>query len=251
MEYLERSYRSLMGSGRFRGFAVAEAESDLWVGVDPGSYAASMEAFCLESIRRHRSSIKAYAAGHKGFYESMTPLPYDGGACAIVRAMLEAGQLAGVGPMAAVAGAMAEAVGRDLRAEFGPREIFVENGGDDWILFEREIAVAVFAGQSPLSLRVGVRVPPELSPIGICTSAGTVGPSFSAGLADAAMVACKGAALADACASAYGNRVRAKEDLERAASLEIEGVLAVLLVKDDAMALRGALPLATFSPTSS
>ena len=103
--------------------------------------------------------------------------------------MLAASAMAGVGPMAAVAGAVAGSIGADLEAEFGCREIVVENGGDIWLRFEETLEISVFAGSSPLSERVGVSIPPSLSPLGVCTSSGTVGPSLSLGLADAAMVA--------------------------------------------------------------
>jgi ApbE superfamily uncharacterized protein (UPF0280 family) len=166
--------------------------------------------------------------------------------------MIDASNAAGVGPMAAVAGAVAEEVGRGVAREFGCREVLVENGGDLWLRFERPIDVSVFAGASPLSERVGVSIPVELSPLGVCTSSGTVGPSLSLGCADAAMVACASAALADAWATTVGNAVAQAKDIEAALALA-EGhtdIISVLVVKDDRMGICGSLPLLFFESSS-
>ncbi|MDP3177289.1 MAG: hypothetical protein Q8M76_05245, partial [Spirochaetaceae bacterium] len=135
-----------------------------------------------------------------------------------------------------------------IEAEFGAREIVVENGGDIWLRFEDEISASVFAGESPLSEKVGVAVPPSFSPLGICTSSGTVGPSLSFGKADAAMVACRDAALADAWATALGNMVREPADVEAALARAgaAPGVLGALVVIGDKMGLRGELRLRLF-----
>jgi uncharacterized protein len=155
--------------------------------------------------------------------------------------------------MAAVAGAVAERVGRALAAEFGCREAIVENGGDLWLLFEEAIDISVYAGSSPLSERVGVSIQPALSPLGVCTSSGTVGPSLSLGLADAAMVAARDAASADAWATATGNAVTDGDDIGAALALADgalaaggRGIISVLVVKDGTMGIRGLLPLKLF-----
>ncbi len=128
--------------------------------------------------------------------------------------MSAAAQRAGVGPMAAVAGAIAEAVGQALSEKFGCREVVVENGGDIWAQTVSSLTVSVYAGGSPLSGKVGMVVPPDLSPLAICTSSGTVGHSLSFGRADAVMVVCRDAALADAYATAFGNRLTTTADIE-------------------------------------
>ncbi len=166
------------------------------------------------------------------------------------RLMLRAAARAGVGPMAAVAGAVARCIGEDMLAGFAPREIVVENGGDIWLACADPVDIAVHAGTSPLSGRVGVSVPPDLCPCGICTSSGTVGPSLSFGVADAAMILCTDAALADAWATAAGNLVRSAHDLERAVETVRTDpeVLSVLLVIGDRMCIGGRLPPRFFRP---
>ena len=253
---LIRSYRSRMGS-RFASFRASFEETDLWIGVDPGSYSDRMEDFAATLARRLRLELDAYIARRPEFRTSLAPITSDPGAPAVAAAMIEAARLAGVGPMAAVAGAVADFVAEALALEFGCRELAVENGGDLWLLFEESLDIAVYAGGSPLSEKVGVSIPPRFSPLGLCTSSATVGPSLSLGRADAAMVACRAvspgavageAALADAWATAVGNAVETEADIEAALSLADgkERVVSVLVVKGERMGIRGELPLRLF-----
>jgi len=157
--------------------------------------------------------------------------------------MAEAAASAGVGPMAAVAGALAQVVGEDLEAL--SHEIIVENGGDTFIATNRPRKAAIYAGSSPLSDRVAVRVDPAVSPLGLCTSSATVGPSVSLGKADAAVVMASSAALADAVASAVGNRVRSADDIEAALELgaSLGGVIGVVVIIGDAMGIKGKIEI--------
>ncbi len=247
--YLRREYRGRMGS-RFRSFVVAHRETDLWIGVDPASWEESMGAFVFARAVEYRAQLAIYGASRPEFLASFSPIPRDAGAPPVAALMMEAAAAADVGPMAAVAGAVARFVGEDLQREFGAREILVENGGDIWLLFESPVDIAVFAGNSPLSERVGLSLPPGLSPCGVCTSSGTVGPSFSYGAADAAMVVCRDAALADAWATAAGNLVTTEADIEPAITRvgTKPGIISVLVVKNGRMGIRGELPLKVFNP---
>jgi ApbE superfamily uncharacterized protein (UPF0280 family) len=239
-----------MGS-RFASFTASYLETDLWIGVDPASFSPRIEDFAASLARRLRLELDAYIKLRPEFRTSLAPIEDDPEAPRIARAMLAASAEAGVGPMAAVAGAVAELVGQAIEAEFGCREIAVENGGDLWLRFVEAMDVSVYAGSSPISERIGVSLAPELSPLGLCTSSGTVGPSLSLGRADAAMVACGGggAALADAWATAVGNVVCEARDIERALDLAQgrRGIVSVILVKDGHMGIRGRLPLRLFS----
>jgi uncharacterized protein len=249
--HVRRAYREGMGS-RFRSFTASFKESDLWIGVDPPSFSGRMEDRVASRARSLRLELEAYIAQRPDFLTSLVPLSADAAAPDLAAAMIAASRAAGVGPMAAVAGAVAAAIGADLEAEFGCREIIVENGGDLWLRFERELDISVFAGSSPLSERVGVGVLPELSPLGLCTSSGTVGPSLSLGRADAAMVAVRAGplsgALADAWATAVGNAVRDPSEIEAALDL-VEGrseIVSVLVIAGGRMGIRGRLPLKLF-----
>jgi ApbE superfamily uncharacterized protein (UPF0280 family) len=145
--------------------------------------------------------------------------------------------------MAAVAGAMAEFVSRDLLKL--SKQVITENGGDIYLATSRERMIGIYAGTSRLSLKLGIVIPPEDSPMGVCTSSGTVGPSLSFGKADAVCILSKSAALADASATAVGNVVREKKDIEKGLekAKEIEGVLGTLIIIGERMGAWGHLRL--------
>lgn len=212
--FSERFYRQGMGSGRFEPVVVKEGESDLWIGLPPGSDVRAIEASARSRLRGLRAEISSYASLHPDFISSLEPVGEDPLASGVVASMLAASRAAGVGPMAAVAGAVAGAMGEFLCSEFGLPELAIENGGDDYFRIASPLTVSIYSGLSGLSGRIGVEVPPGLSPLGICTSSARVGPSLSFGNADACLVACADCAAADAYATAYGNRVRATADIE-------------------------------------
>jgi len=199
--YEPRTYRTRMARPGLVGFQVAVKETDLWVLAD-----LDLSREVRQEVVQERRQLEAYIAAHPDFLPALTPWPEDPFAPPVVREMINAGRAVGVGPMAAVAGALAERVGRAL----DPRsaEIIVENGGDLYLKVASPATVSLFAGKSPLSHRVGLKIDPELSPLGVCTSSGTVGHSLSFGRADAACILAPNAALADAAASALGNRVQ-------------------------------------------
>jgi ApbE superfamily uncharacterized protein (UPF0280 family) len=201
-----RTYRTRMARPGLTGFRVEVKETDLWV-----LAARDFSPEVRELIIQERQQLEAYIAGHPGFLTSLTPWPPDPFAPPVVREMITAAARARVGPMAAVAGALAETVGRHL-APMSP-EVIVENGGDIYLAFTQPATVALFAGKSPLSHKVGLKLDPALSPLGVCTSSGTVGHSLSFGKADAACVLAQSTALADAAATALGNRIQGPENI--------------------------------------
>jgi uncharacterized protein len=226
ISYEPRTYRTRMARSGLSGFRVAVKETDLWV-----LAVRDFSPEVRELVIQERQQLEAYIAIHPDFLTSLVPRPEDPFAPPVVREMIEAAAAAGVGPMAAVAGALAAQVGRGL-APLSP-EVIVENGGDIYLAITQPATVALFAGKSPLSHRVGLNLDPALSPLGVCTSSATVGHSLSFGRADAACVLARSAALADAAATALGNRVQGPESfgkaLEWVASLpEILGAVVIV-----------------------
>ena len=221
----QRSYRTLLRDQDLVSFQVAVKETDLYI-----KARKDLQEKARESVIRYRYQMEQYIARHSEFLSSLTPLPLDPFASPIIREMMQAARQAGVGPMAAVAGAMAEFVGRDLLTE--SEEVVVENGGDIFLQSSREMRVAIFAGESPLNFRVGLRVPAANRGLGVCTSSATVGPSLSFGETDAVTVLSPSAAVADAAATAIGNTVLSPADLpqglERAQM--ISGVTGVVII---------------------
>jgi hypothetical protein len=231
----ERSYRRLVRSHLLAQRVVVQ-QTDL------GLYSLGpVAAAAKEAVIAQRAHLEAYIHSHPDFLHSLKPLPLDPLAPPIAGNMLRAGQTAQTGPMAAVAGALAEQVGRELLPLTD--EIIVENGGDIFLYIGRPVTMAVFAGPSPLSLKIGLRVTPESGVRAVCTSSGTVGHSLSFGRADAACVLSHDCALADAAATAVGNRVRTAGDIQTAIGWAqgIAGVAGVLIIVGEQMGAWGAL----------
>ncbi|NVM56699.1 MAG: UPF0280 family protein [Desulfobacterales bacterium] len=237
--YKNRTYRSLVSNKKLQTFRVVVKETDLLVRAE-----RPLQRETRDLVLKHRMSLERYIEDHPGFVDRLAPLPHDRPlAPPIVRTMIEAGQKAGVGPMAAVAGAVAEHVGRDLLTY--SKEVIIENGGDIFIRTTFPLVVAIFAGDSPLSSKLGVRIDSPGTPVAVCTSSGTVGHSLSFGRADAVAVISESAALADAAATAIGNAVSNKADIASAIHLgeNIQGVVGIVVILDDKMGLWGKVEL--------
>jgi hypothetical protein len=237
-EYRERFYRSQTSSPNWASFALQVKESDLWVRAR-----RDVSALGYERLFQYRHDLETYIQVHPGFKESLVPLTLDPLAPPIVQDMLKAAKIAGVGPMAAVAGAVAHFVGRDLLSLSS--DIIIENGGDLFIASCELLTIGIFAGASPLSQKLAIRLDPQPEPFGLCTSSGTVGHSLSFGKADAVTVLSSTATLADALATAIGNRVRTRQDIPAAIdwAQTIPEVTGVLIIVGDQIGLWGDLEL--------
>jgi ApbE superfamily uncharacterized protein (UPF0280 family) len=227
--YIAREYRAVQNQGDLVSSYATIKDTDLHILAD-----REVSSVAQELALRYRLQIEKYIEKCPEFARALAPLPPDVLAPPIVREMLAAGSAAGVGPMAAVAGVIAEYVGRGL-VQGGCLEVMVENGGDIYIHRNRDCTVAIFAGESPLSLRVGVKLAGPTMPMAVCTSSGTVGHSLSLGLADSVTVLARSAALADAAATRLGNEIGRspgglgmKKALEK--SRDIDGVLGVVVI---------------------
>lgn len=234
----DRFYRSWATGKGLCEFRASVAETDLQVFAD---HALSAEAEA--AIRRVRRDIERYAVAHGGFVESLAPLHAAPGAPEAVRKMCEAGAAYGVGPMAAVAGVVAECVGRDLLSE--SRQVIVENGGDIFFRTDEPPVFGLYAGErSPFTGRVKFTTR-GVTEGGVCTSSGTVGHSVSFGAADAVVAVARDTALADAAATAIGNAVRGAEDVQKAVEVERErGLLdGVLIALGAALGIWGAVEI--------
>ena len=238
MEYQERTYRNKISKENLISFQIKVGETDLYISADK-----DLADIARKSVHKYRRFIEEYIKHCPQFLDSLVPIEPDETAPAIIKDMLKASRIAGVGPMASVAGAIAQYVGLDL-LEYSD-DVIVENGGDIFLKSESEINIGIFAGESPMSYKVALRIRSEDMPLGICTSSGTVGHSLSLGVADAVCVTSKSASLADAAATSIGNRVRKERDIKVAleAGAEIEGVLGILIIAGDKMGAYGAIEL--------
>ena len=234
--YQPRSYRHRLRGRGLVSFNVAVRETDLFI-----CAASDLSDTARSIITEKRSIIEAYIEQHPAFATSLKPLPIDNNAPAIIKDMSEAAAEAGVGPMAAIAGAVAQSVGEGL-LEYSP-EVIVENGGDIYIKSLSERTAGIYAGDSPLSNKIGIKIAATDTPLSICTSSGMVGHSLSFGKADAAVAVSRSAALADAAATAIGNIVGSADDIDKALnfSASIEGIIGAVVIIGDKIGIRGKL----------
>lgn len=234
-----------MGEGRFRSFTTQYKETDLWIGMDPFSFRDEMKDFCFEKIRTYRNETEYYLTLDPGFGRSLVPRDAKPGAPGLAMKMTEAAAKANVGPMAAVAGAFAQQLGKDLMDNYKINELAIENGGDIFLHLKNPFILSIFAGSSPLSGKIGIGIPENMGSFGVCTSSGTVGPSLSFGKADAVMVACRDTALADAWATSLGNRVQKASDIDMILNFaeQIKEVLSLVIICDGRVGIRGIFDL--------
>jgi len=236
--YTERIYRKRAQPGDLFCFQVAVRETDLWV-----CAGRDLEKETMDLVFASRYQLETYIRSHPEFLNSLLPLKEDPYAPQLVREMIRAAGKVRVGPMAAVAGAIAQQVGEGLLNLTD--QVIVENGGDIFLKANRPLTVSIFAGSSPLSERFGILIPTRQMPLGVCSSSGTIGHSLSQGIADAVCLLSTSAALADSAATALGNRIKKKRDLENAAGWadQIEGILGGVVILGDAMATWGDIEL--------
>lgn len=239
----KRVYRKEAAGLRLTSFAVKVKETDLWIAVSSEAYSKDLPARVEQLVFRQRGLLERYLADNPTYSSTLEPCLPAGNPPAIFQTMAAAANRAGVGPMAAVAGAFAEAVGLYLQ-EISP-EVVVENGGDIYIRALAPVKVGLYAGNSPLSGKLALKIKPDQSPLGVCASSGTVGPSFSFGRAEAAVALSASAPLADAVATGIGNRIKAATDLEPALEYarSIEGISGALAVWGSRIAAWGEVEL--------
>ena len=232
--YEPRTYRHRVEGKDLTSFNVTVKETDLYIRAT-----ANLKRKAHRLVLKYRHQLESYIERHPVFLTSLEPLPVAGDAPHIVRQMAEAAQIAGVGPMASVAGAIAEFVGNEL-APFSP-DIIVENGGDIYLKSSVKRIVGIYAGNSPLNGKIGLEINGGETPLGICTSSGTVGHSLSYGKADAVIVLSKSATIADAAATAIGNLINQPADINSGIELakDMKGVSGVVIIKDDDIGLWG------------
>ncbi len=195
--------------------------------------------FAKKVIREHRGHLERYILSDPFFQVTLEPYQAQKNVPEVVKRMCEASNAAGVGPMAAVAGTIAELTVEAVMQK-GAKHVIVDNGGDIALVNETPIIVAIYTGESPIK-DLALKIEPRDSMIGICTSSGKIGHSVSFGNSDAVTVVSSSAALADATATALGNKILSKKDLETAFD-DIKNIDGALIIYGDSMAKWGKLP---------
>lgn len=236
--YQPRTYRHWVKSKDLFSFRVVVKETDLAIRAS-----SNLQSKAHKLVLKYRRLLEGYIKRNPAFLTSLDPLPPDDNAPRIVQAMLESAVKTGVGPMASVAGAINEFAGNELIA-LSP-ELIIENGGDIFLSCQEKRIVGIYAGQSPFTGNIGLEIAAEETPLGICTSSGTVGHSLSYGQADAVIALAGSCTLADAAATAIGNLIQQPTDIEKGIEFgrEIEGLAGLLIINGENIGFWGNVKL--------
>lgn len=200
----------------------------------------------IDKIKDQREMLLRYIRNHPEFQYAFSPVKVVDGAPIIVRMMTKSSTVADVGPMASVAGALAD-LGVESMLEHGARVAVVENGGEIAIHTNQSISVAILSSSLNLSGKIGFHITQQDCPLGMATSSSKTGHAISFGEADSVTVAAQNASLADAAATAICNSISGS-DLKESIQMglrrcgEIPGVRGVLIIRDDHVGLTGRLP---------
>lgn len=205
---MERFYRQEFQTNGLYSFQVKVLESDLFIICD-----RDLSTMALNNLNRTRGEIQEHIERNPVFLHSLTPVKTVSDS-KIIERMEHASDLFGVGPMATVAGAVAQCMAEELSPHCS--HLIIENGGDICLKSEKPVTVSVYAGEdSPFGNRLRFRVKPEGNLMGICTSSGTIGHSLSLGNASAVVVLSDSAITADAGATAIANLIKTPADVEK------------------------------------
>ena len=229
-------YRLLARRRELKPFRITDGETDMLL--------FGTDVFFEEAARfihEAREQVGKYIGEHPSFQKSLVPVPDDDDAPPVVRDMIRAGKKAEVGPMAAVAGAVAQYTGRRLLG-LSP-EIAAENGGDVFFRTDhprRFGIVAESAGNPLVHIEVAETVPGAGK--GVCTSSGRLGHSMNFGRADAVTVIAEDAALADALATAASNRIQSRKNIRPTMEWTLErGAEGIVIMAFEQIAAMGSV----------
>jgi len=196
-----------------------------------------------KSIHYHRAALERFIAFDPFFRSTLEPYDCPENAPEVVKRMIIAGNTMGIGPMSAVAGTIAS-LAVEAMVDAGATFAIVDNGGDIALINDRPVTIGVYAGASPIK-DLAFRLPCHDRITGICTSSGTVGPSISFGMADAAIIFSDDVALADAAATALGNATSiGKEAVEKAFDVvkPVSGIKGAIVIQGEYIGMWGDIP---------
>ena len=185
-------------------------------------------------IVRQRKILEEYIKCYPEFKTSFKPIPIEADAPEVVLRMSNAANIVGIGPMAAVAGTMAQ-LAAEAAIKAGSEEVIIENGGDIFLSIKEPLIMGLYTGTAKLNNKLAFSIEPTDTPLAICSSSGRMGHSTSLGNCDLATVVAKDAALADAAATLAANLVKTEDDITGTLStiIALKGISGILLVKND------------------
>lgn len=241
-KYQRRFYRDWVSNKDLYLARIMVKETDLQILVDK----PIDKDFLEEKVNAYHRHIEDYISRDKRFLTTLKPIEVEFNAPPIVKEMAKAAKRANVGPMASVAGAIAEFLGKDLLKK-GYKEVIIENGGDIFLKTRKIRTIAIYTGRPKLWRQLVLKIKPQDTPLGVCTSSGTIGHSLSFGCADSVVILSKDASLADAVATATGNLIQSENELKKALDFakSIRGILGVVIIIKNHLVSWGKVEFAT------
>ena len=199
-------------------------------------------ASAVEAIRSTRSQIERQIRQDRFFLTTLEPYDPEPSSQRIIRRMCAASAAAGVGPMATIAGVIAQEA-LEAMVSNGCRHGWVDNGGDIALITERPATLEIFSDPESRNA-CALELEPTDEIIGVCTSSGTLGHSVSFGNADVALAIADDAVLADALATAIGNAVTDKKSLSTCFDKfkSMDGFRAGLAMIEGSISMHGKVP---------
>ncbi|HPU29154.1 MAG TPA: UPF0280 family protein [Syntrophorhabdaceae bacterium] len=224
--YEERFYRQVSRPHDLICYEVIHKETDILCCTKK-----DISQHIKERLIHYRYQLDEYIKLRPEFKDSFIPISYDKYAPPIVKKMIEASSIIGVGPLACVAGAIAEFIGNDISSLTD--EFILENGGDIYLKTKKQRKILIYAKDSPFSKKIALNIKPSEKAYGICTSSGTVGHSLSFGKTDAVCVIGESSLFCDGLATYIGNIVKKRDDISNAIEKaktfkEIKGILIIM-----------------------
>ncbi|NLJ50061.1 MAG: UPF0280 family protein [Candidatus Atribacteria bacterium] len=238
IDYVERFYRKTVKPTGLIAFEVKIKESDLMIFAHN-----DLSSLTYSLLDKERKNLEAYIRYNSLFQKSLVPIEIDDFAPPICKIMAESVKKAGVGPMAAVAGAVNDRLANELLSK--TTELIIENGGDLLIHSLKERVIAIYVGEdSPFKSHIGLLISPGKT-YGVATSSGKIGHSLSFGEADAVTIVAESSAVADAWATSIGNFIHSKKDVEKALKYceNIQEIIGVVVVFQNVLGTRGDIQL--------
>ncbi len=238
------TYRNNVEREGLVSFKVTVKETDLLIHAKTD---LSKEA--IDIVLKYRKYIEAYIEKFPEFATTLVPWVEKNPTHEIIREMSDAGNKAGVGPMATIAGAIAEYTGKEL--SLLSDEVIIENGGDTYINVKDSIVIGIYAGDSPLSMKIGLKFDHLGKPFSVCTSSGTIGHSLSFGNTDAVCVVSDSALIADAAATSIGNHAKSENDINNAVNFgkNIPGVNGIAIISGEKLGMWGQIKIVKLKNT--
>ena len=236
--FKNRIYRKYHNKKDLISFDITVKETNLNIQAE-----TDLTKIAIKAVLDCRNFIENYIKLNPDFTTSLVPLKESVTAPGIVKKMIKVGFLTDTGPMASVAGMIAQQTGKVLLQH--SKEVVVENGGDIFIKSNTETTFSIYAKNTPFSMTCGILVEKQDAPYGICTSSGTLGHSKSFGKADAVSVLSSSCYLADAAATALANKIKKAKDIQKVIDYgkTIPGINGIVIIKGENIGLWGDLKI--------